>query len=86
MKPPCLLAGYPACFGDCLQGRRPCLSPSEYEALRQRNVINRAALDRQIEAKSETRNLFQLLLAKGSIVVSHRHKPSIWRRLWLALT
>lgn len=86
--PPCLFAGYAECVADgCERGLRPCPSPSGYaeRCAARRPAINRAALVRHIEWKNETRNLFQLLLAKGSITVAHRHKPSIWRRIWLAL-
>lgn len=75
------MAGYPTCVSDeCMQGRAPCPTPAQYAKL------TRRSLDRHLEAKFETRNLFQLLLAKGSITVAHRQPASIWRRLWLALT
>lgn len=81
---PCVFAGYPACVSDdCRLGLRPCPSPAEWGRLR---AIEARRRERQTEAASETRNLFQLLLAKGSITVAHRQPPSLLRRLWLALT
>lgn len=83
-RPRCVFAGYPSCVSDeCAQGRRPCPSPAEWGRLR---AIEARRCKRQAEAALETRNLFQLLLAKGSITVANRQPPSLLRRLWLALT
>lgn len=85
MKPaPCVMAGYPECVSDeCRSGRAPCPSPAEWGRLR---AIEARRRRRWAEAACETRNLFQLLLAKGAITVAHRQPPSLWRRLWIALT
>lgn len=82
------MAGYPTCVSDdCANGHAACPLPAQYERIEaNRRAVTRRTLDRQIEAKMETRNLFQLLLAKGSITVAHRQPPSLLRRLWLALT
>lgn len=68
----------------CRFGRASCPTPDVYARIQARKpAINRAALDRHIRWKKETRGLFDLLLAKGSITVAHRAPPSLWRRFML---
>lgn len=78
------MAGYPECVSaECREGRRPCPSPAEWGRLR---AIEARRRKRQASEWCETRDLFDLLLGQGSITVAHRQPPSLWRRLWLALT
>jgi hypothetical protein len=82
----CLLTGRQQCASEaCRRGAVACPSAATWARIEaRREAVNAAALRRHIEWKNETRNLFDLLLAKGSITVAHRAPPSLWRRFVLA--
>lgn len=63
------------CSSDrCHQGRRLCPTPVRCGAR-----LTEAHLDRQIEAKTETRPLPELLLAKGVMTGPHKRTRPITR-------